>query len=90
MFKIIKGFHNINAEDYIIFDRSNITRCHTFKITDKRFTSNKAKRFFFNRFVNVWNSLPANVVDSKTIITFKNRLDKYLEANLQLKYYPLT
>ena len=91
MFKIIKGFDNINTEDYITFDRSNITRRrHSFKITGKRFTSNEAKHFFFNRIVNVWNSLPANVVDSKTITTFKNRLDKYLEANPQPKYYPLT
>ena len=81
MFKIIKGFDNINAEDYITFDRS---------ITGKRFTSNEAKHFFFNRIVNVWNSLPANVVDSKTINTFKNRLDKYLEANPQLKHYSST
>ena len=36
MFKIIKGFDNINAEDYITFDQSNITkRRHTFKITGK-------------------------------------------------------
>ena len=78
MFKIIKGFDNINA-DYIIFDRSYITgRRHTFKITGKRFISNEAKHFFFNWIINVWNSLPANVVDSKTITTFKNRFDKYL------------
>ena len=72
MFKIMKGFDNINAEHYLTFDRSNITRRrHIFKITGKRFSSNDANNFFFNRIVNVWNSLPANVVDCKTITTFK-------------------
>ena len=61
MFKIIKGFDNINAEDYITFDRSNKTRRrHNFKINGKRFPSNKAKHLFFDRIVNVWDSLPAN------------------------------
>ena len=89
VFKIFKGFDNINAEDYFTVDRSNITRKrNSFKIIGKRFLSNEAKHFFFNRVVNVWNYLPSNVVDSVTITTFKNRLDKFLDSNPQLKYYP--
>ena len=39
MFKIVKGF-DINAEDYLTFDQSNITRRrNSFKIAGKRFTS---------------------------------------------------
>ena len=91
VFKIFKGFDNINAEDYLTVDRSNITRRrNSFKIIGKRFSSNEAKHFFFNRVVNVWNSLPSNVVDSITITAFKNRLDKYLDFNPQLRYYPLS
>ena len=89
MFRIIKGFDIINAENYITFDRSNITRRrNSFKVTCRRFSSNEAKHFFFNRVANIWNFLPVNVVDGKTITTFKNRLDQFLEANLQLKFYP--
>ena len=41
MLKITKGFDAINAEDYLTFDRSNITRRrYTFKNTSKRFSSN--------------------------------------------------
>ena len=100
--KIIKGFDNVNAEDYITFDRSNISRRHTFKITGKKFTSNEAKHFFFNRIVNVWNSLPANVVDSKTItiqsatkilsvnvVNFEQVLSMYLTNEMSIRKTPL-
>ena len=91
VFKIFKGFSNINVEDYFTVDRSNITRRRNgFKIIGKRFLSNEAKHFFFNRVVNVWNYLPSDVVDSTSVTAFKNKLDKYLDSNPDLKYYSLT
>lgn len=84
VFKMFKGFSDINAEDYFTIDRSNRTRRnHNLKISGKRFSSHEAKHFFFNRVVNVWNSLPCDVVDSTTVTAFKNRLDKYFESNQQ-------
>ena len=88
VFKIFRGFDNINAGNYFALDRSNTRRRHDFKIVGRRFLSNEAKHFFFNRVVNVWNSLPSNVVDSLTVTSFKSRLDKYLDCNPQLQYYP--
>jgi len=39
VFKIFKGFDNINAKDYLTVDRSNISRRrNSFKITGKRFS----------------------------------------------------
>ena len=87
VFKIFKGFDNINVNDYLTVDRSNLTRNNGYKIIGKRFTSNEAKYFFFNRVVNIWNALPRTVVDSKTLATFKNRLDKYLESNPAIDYF---
>ena len=89
VYKIFRGFDNINVNDYFTIDRSNSTRNNGFKIVGKRFRSNNDKHFF-NRVVNIWNGLPAHVVDSNTIETFKNRLDKYLEANPQLSYFSPT
>ena len=89
VFKIFKGFDNIDAENYFTLDQSNTRRRHDFKVIGKRFTSIEAKHFFFNRVVNIWNSLPSIVVESNTIVTFKNRLDKYLESNDEIRYYPL-
>ncbi len=86
VYKIFRGFDNINVSDYFTIDRSNVTRSNGFKIIGKRFTSNEAKHFFYS-FVNIWNNLPAHVVNSNTTETFKNRLDKYLETNRQLTYF---
>ena len=89
MFKIFKGFDNMNAENYFTLDQSITRRRHDFKVIGKRFSSDEAKHFFFNRVVNVWNSLPSIVIESNTVATFKNRLDKYMESNPEMKYYPL-
>ena len=89
MFKIFKGFDNMNAENYFTLDQSVTRRRHDFKVIGKRFSSDEAKHFFFNRVVNVWNSLPSIVIESNTVATFKNRLDKYMESNPEMKYYPL-
>jgi len=41
------------------------------------FHYNLRKFAFCTRIVNMWNSLPNAVVESDTINTFKNRLDKH-------------
>ena len=35
--------------------------------------------FFTQRVVGAWNSLPGEVVEADTIVTFKGRLDKYMK-----------
>ena len=87
LFKMFKGFMNMNPDNFITLDRSNFTRNNGFKIIGKRFKTNEAKHFFFNRVINIWNGLPSNVVDSGTIEIFKNRLDKYFETNPRLSLF---
>ena len=81
---MFRGFDNVNINDYVIVDRASTTRSNGYKIHGKHFRSEEAKHFFFNRIVNVWNSLPAHVVTSNTIETFKTRLDKYLASHPNL------
>ena len=71
VFKIIKGIENMDKEKYFTIDTSNITRNNGYKIVGKRFQTNEAKHFFFNRVVNVWNGLPSNVIDCSTTDIFK-------------------
>ena len=87
LFKIFKGFTNMNPDNFLTIDRSNFTRNNGFKIIGKRFKTNEAKHFFFNRIINIWNGLPSNVVDSGTIETFKSRVDKYFETNPRLSLF---
>ena len=87
VFKIIKGIENMDMEKYFTIDTSNITRNNGYKIVGKRFQTNEAKHFFFNRVVNVWNGLPSNVIDCSTTDIFKKRLDVYLAANPRLELF---
>ena len=83
------GHDNMIVDKYFTIDRSNYTRRNGFKIIGKRFQSNEAKHFFFNRVVNIWNKLPSNVVDCTLVETFKHCLDKYLDLNPQLNAFML-
>ncbi len=66
---------------------SNYTRGNGLKIIGKRFQSNEAKYFLFNRVVNIWNKLPSNVVHCTSVEAFKRRLDRYLASNPQLNAF---
>ena len=52
-------------------DFTSTIRNNGFKIIGKRFRSNVAEHFFFNRIVNIWKFLPAQTFNSKRIEMFK-------------------
>ena len=54
---------------------TDITRTHNFKLKKKSFNTNQYKYFYTNRIVNLWNSLPTHIVNSKLLNTFKNNID---------------
>ncbi len=87
VFKMFKGFVNVGVSDYFTLAQSRTTRGNGYKIASKRFSSQETKYFFFNRVVNTWNSLPASVVESESVATFTNRLDKYLMSNSEIRYF---
>ena len=53
---------------------------HSLRIRGKPFRTEVRKNFFTQRVVNVWNSLPQNVVEAKTLSDFKKKLDIALGA----------
>ena len=54
-------------------DLTSTTCNNGFKIVGMHFRSNQANYFFFNRIVNIWNSLPAQIVNSNTIESFNEK-----------------
>ena len=54
---------------------NNSTRGHNYKVNKIRTNSKKFSMFFTHRFVNDWNNLPYNTVNSKTMNAFKNSID---------------
>ena len=58
---------------------TNSTRSHNFKLKKNSFNTNQYKYFYTNRIVNLWNSLPNHIVNSKSVNMFKNKIDKHFE-----------
>ena len=54
------------------------TKTNGYKLEKIRVNTTKSQHFFSNRVVNLWNSLPRNIVEAPSINAFKNRLDKCL------------
>ena len=58
------------------------TRTNTLKLTKNRTNHNKYANFFTNRVINVWNSLPCDIVNAPSINSFKNKFDKHFKRNM--------
>ncbi len=77
VFKLIKGFDNLDYRYFFqLADRSR-TRGHVFKIVKVRARLDIRNKIFSQRVVNSWNALPAHVVEAESINSFKNRLDRF-------------
>ena len=57
----------------------SVTRSNTNKLFKPRCNTNKFQHFFSNRIINIWNSLPREIVCAKSLNVFKNTLDKHWE-----------
>ncbi|XP_071951960.1 uncharacterized protein [Antedon mediterranea] len=80
VFKFLNGYENIDRHSFFKLASEvgpNITRGSTFKLKKPRWNSTKRNNFFDTRVINKWNSLPESVVNSKSVNSFKNKLDKY-------------
>ena len=77
VYKMFNGLvlDDINVQDYFDLDRNDRTRRHGLKLKKKSFKLDLRKNFC--RVVDWWNHLPADVVHSPTLSTFKNKLDKH-------------
>lgn len=76
-FKIMKGINKIDRAKLFTLSE-NPTRNHGWKVELKRFRTKPCGDLMTYRICNVWNNLPAAVVQSDTVDTFKKRLDRIL------------
>ena len=73
VYKLLNNFVDMDFNRFFTLNRRN-TRGHRMKITVNYSRVNNRKYFFVNRIISIWNNLPANVVESSSISTFKSRL----------------
>lgn len=53
-----------------------VTRGHNYKLIKTRTNTQKFHHFFTNRITNLWNNLPNEAVNAKSLNAFKNYIDK--------------
>ena len=62
-----------------------IVRYLRYKLSKIRTYKSTRHNFFSTRIVNLWNSLPKNVVEVDTVIHFERQLDKFWQ-NVEFKF----
>ncbi len=79
-FKYCQGLYEVEKKPFTLmreFNQDTATRDHGFKIRKEKCKSDIRANFYGNRIVNLWNSLPADIVNAPSTNAFKNRLDKH-------------
>ena len=83
-FKFYKGFNKVNWFHTMIPLHSlstdgpaGATRGGNHRLVKQLTKLDSRANFLSNRVVNEWNKLPTEVVESKSVNQFKNRLDKF-------------
>ena len=79
-FKYCQGLYEVDKKPFTLmreFNQDTTTRDHGFKIRKEKCKLDVRTNFFGNRVVNLWNSLPIDIVNSPSTNAFKNRLDKH-------------
>ena len=77
---LIQVFNIMNTEDansFFIMNNQESTRGHNLKIFKPQAKLDAKKYAFSHRVVEHWNKLPYDVVNSKNINDFKNKLDNF-------------
>ena len=75
-FKIMTGKLNVDHTHWFERNTDQRTRGHKLKLKVRRSKNQARSKFFSNRVVEMWNSLPEEVVTAESLNQFKNRLDK--------------
>lgn len=79
VFKILKGVVNVESKIFFNVVESG-TRGHSLKLFKPGCRLDVRKYFFSHRVIEVWNSLPEEVVSSATVDRFKSKLDTHMEG----------
>jgi len=80
VFKMIKGITKVDYKLFFTQQENGRTRGHNHKLVKARSRSEVRKNCFSQRVVDVWNKLPACVVEAESVNCFKNRYDKYAKG----------
>ena len=87
-YKIVFSLVDVKFDDFFKLSTIATTRGHPFKLFKEYSDINARKSFFSQRIINVWNSLPSDIVDFSTLRSFK-RTVKVVNLSPFLKCFSL-
>ena len=76
-FKILNQKLLIDSTKLFTLSPINFTRGHNFKLSKPRSRLLVKSKFFTDRIINQWNSLPYSVINAQSVNDFKNKLDNF-------------
>lgn len=87
MFKYLNEIYDASSPVFTHADKNLGTRGNTKKLFKHHCEGKTRSNFFSERSISVWNGLPENVIEAKSVNAFKGRLDKFWQ-NLPSKFDP--
>ena len=77
LYKMVHGIYDVHSCPTLTFNNTGGTRGHKYKLYKRPCKTNVRHNYFTYRVVDMWNSLPSEVVEAPSVNAFKNRLDKF-------------
>ena len=84
-YKILHGIYDTAVSPHLPICQDSVTRGNNWKLVKNFSRYDMRKYFFTERITNIWNSLPSHVVNSSSVNSFKNNLDKFW-TNQEVRY----
>ena len=78
VFKILRGFENLDLDRFFQVVEDGARRGHSFKLFKKRYRLDVGKFKFASRVCEEWNRLGDGIVSAGTVNVFKTRFDHHL------------
>ena len=76
-YKLLHNLVDVNCNEFFTLSQNTHLRGNRFKLVKSKFASVRDANFFVNCVVNIWNSLPDNIVTAESVSSFKHRLDSF-------------
>ena len=85
-FKIVFGYVDVHCDAYFEFHCESATRGQSFKLRKRHCSVNSRFNFFTECIVNLWNTLPPNIVNFNSLSSFKRSI-KLINFSVFLKCF---
>ena len=76
--KWFKGFNKGDITKVLKINSGDRTRSNRFKLDKFRFRRELGRNWFGNRVVDEWNRLPDQIINARSLNSFKNKIDQYM------------